>query len=71
MTKLTRNEIIRELSKYIYLNESGSIFVNEDDLFFSLKPKDVLKEIESKKLQNKIKKKQNQKQDAKYYRKKK
>lgn len=56
LTKLTRNEIIRELSKYIYLNESGSIFVNEDDLFFSLKPKDVLKEIESKKLQNKIKK---------------
>ena len=56
LTKLTRNEIIRELSKYIYLNESGSIFVNEDNKFFSLKPKDVLKEIESKKLQNKIKK---------------
>lgn len=56
LTKLTRDEIIKELNKYIYLNESGSIFVNEDDLFFSLKPKDVLKEIESKKLQNKIKK---------------
>nr|WPF46887.1 MAG: hypothetical protein [Lake Baikal virophage 16] len=57
LTKLTRNEIIKELSKYIYLNESGSIFVNEDEMpFFSLKPKDVLKEIETKKLQNKIKK---------------
>jgi hypothetical protein len=56
LTKLKRNEILRELKKYIYLNESGSIFVNEDDLFFSLKPKEVIKEIENKKQSNKLKK---------------
>ena len=55
LTKLSRDEILNELKKYIYLSENGSIFVNEDN-FFSLKPKAMLKEIETKKLENKIKK---------------
>lgn len=54
LTKLSRDEILNELKKYIYLSENGSIFVNEEN-FFSLKPKAMLKEIESKKLENKIK----------------
>jgi hypothetical protein len=56
LTKLSRNEILRELKKYLILAENGSIFVNEDDLFFSLKPKEVIKEIENKKQSNKLKK---------------
>ena len=56
LTKLTRDEILNELKKYIYLNESGSIFVNEDNKFFSLKPKTVIKEFEDKKKVNKSKK---------------
>jgi hypothetical protein len=55
LTKLSRDEILNELKKYLILAENGSIFVNEEN-FFSLKPKAMIKEIEEKKPINKLKK---------------
>ena len=55
LTKLSRDEILNELEKYLILAENGSIFVNEER-FFSLKPKAMIKEIEEKKQINKLKK---------------
>jgi hypothetical protein len=54
LTKLSRDEILNELEKYLILAENGSIYVNEDN-FFSLKPKAMIKEIEAVKLINKLK----------------
>jgi hypothetical protein len=54
LTKLSRDEILNELEKYLILGENGSIFVNEE-IFFSLKPKTMIKEIEEKKQINKLK----------------
>lgn len=59
LTKLNRDEILTELKKYIYLNETGSIFVNEEVMpFFSVKPKNIIKEFEDKKKTNKLKESQ-------------
>ena len=54
LTKLSRDEILNELEKYLILAENGSIFVNEER-FFSLKPKAMIKEIEETKQINKLK----------------
>jgi hypothetical protein len=34
LTKLKRDEILEQLKKYIYLNENGSIYVNEENFLF-------------------------------------